>query len=150
MNATIKHILIGIALALLFGLFFAEKGYFDKEIIITTTDTIYIDKPYKEIVIKEVEVPVKVYVYQTDTIYRAALEKDTLITFIAISPKTAEIHTITPKGEPNLAIYPVDDFTHLNINQKGRVQTKKKKRLWRNLERIGIFVCGLWIGTKFL
>ncbi len=149
MLSNIKYIIIGIALAFVFGLFFTKQGYFDKEIIITTTDTIYVDSPYEVEVIKEVEKPVKVYVYQTDTNYRKQLEKDTLVTFVSITPKVAEVHTLTPKGEPNLAIYPIEDFTHLNINHKGKVKTKKKKRFWRNLERIGIFIGGLWIGSRF-
>ncbi len=144
----LKYILIGLALALTLGLFFSKEGYFDKEIIITHTDTIYIDKPYKVEVIKEVEKPVKVYVYQTDTIYRKQLEKDTLISFVTISPKTAEIHTLTPTGKPSITYYPIQDYTHLNINHKGKIKTKKKKQLWRNFERVGIFVGGLWLGGK--
>ena len=139
---------LGIALAFVFGLFFAKKGYFDKEIIITTTDTIYVDKPYKEIVIKEVEIPVRVTIYKTDTIYRERLEKDTLITFVSITPKIAEIHTLTPNGKPSISLYPIQGFTHLKINHKGKIKTKKKKRFWRNLERIGIFVGGVWVGSK--
>lgn len=142
-----KYLFLGIALAFLFGLFFSSKGYFDKEIIITQTDTIYIDKPYKVEVIKEVEVPVKVVVYQTDTIYREKLEKDTLITFVSISPKVAEIHTLTPTGKPSIAHYPVQDFTQLNINHKGKVKAKRKKQFWKNLERIGLFVGGVWVGN---
>ena len=143
----IKYLFFGIALALLFGLFLSEKGYFEKEIIITTTDTIYIDRPYKIEVIKEVEVPVKVVVYQRDTIYREKLEKDTLITFLSISPKLAEIHTLTPTGKPSVAHYPIEDFTHLDINHKGKLKTKRKKQLWKNLERIGIFTCGVFVGN---
>lgn len=143
-----KYLFLGIALAFLFELFFSSKGYFDKEIIITQTDTIYIDKPYKVEVIKEVEIPVKVVVYQTDTIYREKLEKDTLITFVSISPKVAEIHTLTPTGKPSIAHYPVQDFTQLNINHKGKVKTKRKKQFWRNLERIGLFIGGVFVGKN--
>lgn len=143
-----KYLFFGIALAFLFRLFLSEKGYFEKEIIITTTDTIYVDRPYKIEVIKEVEVPVKVVVYQRDTIYREKLEQDTLITFLSISPKLAEIHTLTPTGKPSVAHYPIEDFTHLDINHKGKLKTKKKKQFWRNLERMGIFVGGVWVGSK--
>lgn len=141
----LKYLFFGIALAFVFGLFFAKKGYFDKEIIITTTDTIYVDKPYKVEVIKEVEVPVRVTIYQTDTIYRERLEKDTLITFVSITPKVAEIHTLTPKGKPSIALYPIQDFTHLNINHKGNIKTKKKNN--QILVKSMIFCFGIALGA---
>ena len=67
---------------------------------------------------------------------------------LSISPKTAEIHTLTPKGKPSITIYPIQDFTHLKINHKGNIKTQKKKRFRRNLERIGIFVSEVWVGIN--
>ena len=67
---------------------------------------------------------------------------------LSISPKTAEIHTLTPKGKPSITIYPIQDFTHLKINHEGNIKTQKKKRFRRNLERIGIFVSEVWVGIN--
>lgn len=102
---------------------FFLKGSFTKhqQVEVIKTDTIYVKKPYKEVVIKEVEIekPIKVYIYKTDTLYRQKLEQDTLISAIKIEPKKATIHAITPKGIPLVKQYPLDDFKDLTINHQG-------------------------------
>lgn len=121
------------------------------QVEVLKTDTIYVNKPYKEIVIKEVEIqkPVKVFVYKTDTVYRQKLEKDTLISAVKIEPNKATIHTITPKGIPLVKEYPLVDFKKLTINHEGGLkQSRKKKRhkkMWRLVERISIFSLGYFI-----
>ncbi len=67
---------------LVLWLFLFQKGYTSQSVIQHTIDTVYVDKPYKEIVIKEIEKPVKVYVYKIDTLYRKQIEIDTLITSV--------------------------------------------------------------------
>ena len=91
------------------------------------TDTVYVDKPYKVIKIKEVEKPVKVTVFKTDTVYREKLIQDTLITHIEIDPKYAKIHTITPEGVPLIKDYPLSSFDKIDINHQGSIQIKKRK-----------------------
>ena len=148
-----RHILIAVIATLAVVLLFSNHLTGPKRIILTKTDTIFVDKPYKEIVIKKVEIekPIKVYVYRTDTIYRQKLEKDTLITSVEITPKTVKIHTITPKGIPMVAEYPKECHTTLLINHKGQLKTKnekrsKRKKLLRKLTVVGVFVLGVLVG----
>lgn len=123
---------------------------------IVTTDTIYIDKPYKEIVIKEieVEVPKTVYIYKRDTIYREILEKDTLISSIEIDRQTATIHTITPLGIPQIKEYNLPPFRQLRIDHEGNFaitpQKRNRKKFWRTVEQIGIFIGGCFVGSQVI
>ena len=149
----ITYFILGIITVIWLWLFFLKSSITQYEQVeVVKTDTVYLKKPYKEIIIKEVEVekPVKVFVYKTDTLYRQKLEKDTLISAIQIEPSLAIIHTITPKGIPLIKKYPLGDFKELTINHEGDLrQTKKKKRkkLIRNIERIGIALCSFYLGT---
>tara|TARA_Y100001954_G_C15496108_1_gene447488 strand:- start:109 stop:540 length:432 start_codon:yes stop_codon:yes gene_type:complete len=126
-----------------------------QQVEVVKTDTVYVNKPYKEIVIKEVEIekPVKVFIYKTDTLYRQKLEKDTLISAIQIESKKATIHTVTPKGVPLVKEYPLGELKKLTINHKGdlkQIRKKKWKKLIRNIERISVFLSGIVIGVKVL
>lgn len=133
---------------------FFLKGSITKyqQVEVIKTDTIYVKKPYKQVVIKEVEIkkPVKVFIYKTDTLYRQKLEKDTLISAIQIEPKKATIHAITSKGVPLIKEYPLDNFKKLTIDHEGdlRYASKRKKKLFHNIGRISIFIGGLIIGSK--
>ena len=115
-------------------------------------DTVFVDKPYEVIEIKEIEKPVKITVYKTDTIYREKLIQDTLITHLEIEPKYAKIHTLTPEGIPLIKDYPLPSFERINIDHEGDIQIKEKKvkrqKFWRNAERIGLIVGGIWIGNQ--
>lgn len=133
-------------ISLMVGLHLSSKGVFTQTIHITTTDTVFVDKPYKEIIIKKVEVPVTVTIYQTDTIYRERLERDTLITFVEITPKHASIHTITPLGKPSINTYPIEDFSNLKINHKGGLKSRKRKRFWKGLKSVFLFTSGVYVG----
>lgn len=148
----ITYFILGIITMIWLWLFFLKGSITQyQQVEIVKTDTVYVKKPYKEIVIKEVEIekPVKVFIYKTDTIFRQKLEKDTLISAIQIEPKKATIHTITPKGIPLVKEYSLDDFKSLKINHEGDLkQLKKKKRhtkVWRLVERISIFSLGYFI-----
>ena len=127
--------------------------YVTNEVVIT--DTIYVDKPYKEIVIKkvEIEVPKTVYIYKTDTVFREKLIRDTLITSIELDRKLARIHTITPLGMPLIKEYNLPQFRQIQIDHEGNLAIKPKKlrrkRFWRNVERVGIFIAGAFLGSKF-
>jgi hypothetical protein len=126
-----------------------------QQVEVVKTDTVYVNRPYKEVVIKEVEIekPVKVYVYKTDTVYRKKLEKDTIISAIQIEPKKAIIHTITPTGIPLVKKYPIEAFKAITINHQGDLKTEKKKRhkkFWRNLERSIFFICGILTCKKMM
>ena len=148
------YFILGIITMIWLWLFFL-KGSFTQyqQVEVVKTDTIYVKKPYKEVVIKEVEIqkPVKVYIYKTDTLYRQKLEKDTLISAIQIEPKKATIHTVTPTGIPLVKQYPLDDFKDLTINHQGDLKQSKKKKhhknLRRNIERICIAFCCFFIGN---
>ena len=125
-----------------------------QQVEVIKTDTIYVKKPYKEVVIKEVEIqkPVKVFVYKTDTLYRQKLEKDTLISAIYIQPKKATIHTVTPTGIPLVKQYPLDNLKQLKINHQGEVKQvkKKRKKLRRNIKRLGIIIGTLCLSFLYL
>lgn len=144
----IKHIIIGITISFLSILFLFPNHLNTRRINEVIRDTIYIDKPYKVEVIKEVEVPKIVRVYHTDTILREKLVKDTLITFLEITPKQAHIHTLTPSGKPSINTYPIEDYTQLQINHKGQIKRRRKKRFWKSVERVGLFVSGVLLGKS--
>jgi len=154
MKSELKYFVIGIVATVALWVILFSKGCFEQEYqLVVKTDTIYVKKPYKEIVIKEVEVekPVKVYVYKTDTVYRERIERDTLITSIEITPKVAKIHTITPAGLPMISEYPLPEFKEIKIDHKGNMKVKRKKRrrkFWRTMERVGLFVGGMIIGRN--
>ncbi len=149
------YFILGIITMIWLWLFFL-KGSFThfQQVEVIKTDTIYVKKPYKEVVIKEIEIqkPVKVYVYKTDTLYRQKLEKDTLISAIQIELKKATIHTITPTGIPLVKQYPLDDFKDLTINHQGdlkqSIKQKKMRRLRMSIERSVILAVGIFIGNK--
>lgn len=154
MKIEYKYFLYGSLISLLIWWMLLSPGctteYRDRELVIT--DTVYVDKPYKEIILKEIEVPKNIYIYKTDTIFREKLINDTLIAGIEIDRKTASIHTITPKGLPLLKQYELQPFKNLEINHQGDLsfnpKNQRRKRFWKNMERIGVFVGGVWIGSK--
>ena len=151
----ITYFILGIITMIWLWLFFLKGSITQyQQVEIVKTDTIYVKKSYKEVVIKEVEIekPVKVFIYKTDTLYRQKLEQDTLISAIHIQPKKATIHTITPTGVPLVKQYPLDNFKQLTINHQGEVKQvkKKRKKLLRNIKRLGIIVGTLCLGSLYL
>ena len=150
----ITYFILGIITMIWFWLLFLKGSITQyQQVEIVKTDTIYVKKPYKKVVIKEVEIekPVKVFIYKTDTLYRQKLEKDTLISAIHIQPKKATIHTITPTGIPLVKQYPLNNFKQLTINHQGDLkQTKRRKghKLLRNIERAGIALISFYLGSK--
>lgn len=155
MKINLTSFFLGIATTFVFWLFLFQKGCVSEKEIQHTTDTIYVDKPYKEIVIKEVEKPVKIYVYNTDTVYRKQIEKDTLITFVEMTPWMAKVHTISPLGIPSVKEYPMLDFKKVQINHQGNTFVKlpkypKLKKRLKILGQIGLFVGGVYCGKNLL
>ena len=151
----ITYFILGIITMIWLWLFFLKGSIIQyQQVEVVKTDTIYVKKPYKEVVIKEVEIekPVKVFVYKTDTLYRQKLEKNTLISAIQIEPKKATIHRITPTGIPLVKQYPLDNFKQLIINHQGDVKQEKKKRkkLRRNIKRLGILIGTLCLSFLYL
>ncbi len=153
----ITYFILGIITMIWLWLFFLKSSISEySQVEVIKTDTIYVNKPYKQVVIKEVEIekPVKIFVYKTDTLYRQKLEQDTLISAIQIEPKIATIHTITPTGIPLVKEYPLGNFKNLTINHEGDFkQIRKKKRhkkMWRNSERIILIISGCLIGKYYL
>ncbi len=146
MKKEFKFFWIGLGLATLLWLMLFVKTWKNSSEVNShiITDTIYVDRPYKEIVIQKIEVPKKVFVYKTDTVFRKQIEKDTLITALEITPTIAKIHTITPKGLPIVQEYPLPEYRELKINPRGYLQMKKKKhkKFWKRTGQVGIFIGG--------
>lgn len=149
----ITYFILGIITMIWFWLFFLKSStseYHQVEVI--KTDTVYVNKPYKEIVIKEVEIekPVKVLIYKTDTLFREKLIRDTLISGIEFDRNKAVIHTVTPKGIPMVKQYPLKEIKEAQIDHKGNLKVKRKRRnrVVKNAERILIFLGGVIIGRK--
>lgn len=150
----ITYFILGIITMIWIWLFFLKSSISEyHQMQVVKTDTIYVKKPYKEIVIKEVEIekPIKVFVYKSDTIYRQKLEKDTLISAIQIKPHLATIHSVTPKGVPLIKKYPLDNFQELTINHQGGLKQikRRKRKLFRNIERLSIALGFFIIGSRF-
>lgn len=116
------------------------------------TDTIYMNRPYKEIVIKEVIKPHKIYIHKTDTLIREKLIHDTLFLGLELHENNAKIHTITPEGLPIIKQHRVPEFKSLKLDHEGNLEIKPKrkfrKKLLRNLERIGIAVGAFYLGQR--
>lgn len=149
-----KWFYISVILILLF-LLFTGFGRQPKTLIttITKTDTIYVDKPYKEIVIKEVVKPKNVYVYKTDTIFREKIIRDTLFVGLDLTKRRAKIHTLAPNGTPYLNEYPLMEYERLYIDYEGNLQIQpikypNRKRNLKILKDVGIFVGGVLIGGQ--
>lgn len=145
--------LLGITVTIMLWYFLFQNNLLPlHEITLTTTDTIYVDRPYKEIVIKEVEVevPVAVKVYKMDTLYRNQIEKDTLITSVEITPKLVHIHVLTPKGVPMIHHYNLEGYQSLKINHEGELLINESKRLkrLRCIKNVGFLISGFIIGRR--
>ncbi len=156
-SKVIKGTIFGIVLTAIAYFFLFTRGCLAPEPILMTVrpDTVYIDKPYKEIEIKEIEVeiPTKVYIYQTDTIYRKVIEKDTLISSIQFTPKLLKVHTITPKGTPLIKDYPLLNYKRFSLDHEGRLAIRKekhpkRKKLLKTLGKVGLFVGGFYLGKE--
>ncbi len=111
MKTSGRYFLLGIILTSLLGYCFFTKGCYQQQNRITSsTDTVFVKQPYKEVVIKTIEKPTTVYIYKTDTVFRKIIEKDTLISSVEFTPKLAKVHTITPKGLPTIKEYPLLNY----------------------------------------
>ncbi|MBL4898807.1 MAG: hypothetical protein JKX76_04050 [Colwellia sp.] len=154
MNKGLTYFGMGVlASGILLYLFWTEGCLHSPAPTFIQTDTIYVDKPYREIVIKKVEVekPVKVFIYKTDTVYRERIERDTLITSVELTPKLAKIHTITPQGLPMINEYPIMEYKEIKIDHDGNMMVKRKKgrrKFWRTMERVGVFIAGFYVGKQ--
>ncbi len=148
-----KWFYISVILILLFVLFSGIREPRTLVTTITKTDTVYINRPYKKIVIKEIIKPQKVYVYKRDTVFREKIIHDTLFTALLLKDNKAKIHTLTPLGIPNINEYTLPDFNALTIDYKGRLDIKptkhpNRKRTWNTIKHVGIFVGGVLIGSQ--
>lgn len=126
----------------------SQGGYVE----VIKTDTIYINKPYEKIVVREIVKPHKIYIYKTDTLIREKLIHDTLFLALELTENTAQIHTLTPNGTPIIKQHQIPDFESLKLDHQGNLEFKPKrksrKKLWRNLERITIAVGAFYLGRK--
>ena len=150
----IKGILLGMILSIGLGLLLMQKGCLQQETETSTiTDTIYINKPYERIVVQKIEVPREVLIYRRDTIFREQMEKDTLISGLQFTPRKLTLHSITPEGQPLVKKYPLAAFRELKVDHKGNLQIKKvkhpkRRKLFRTLGKIGLFVGGYYAGRE--
>jgi len=99
-------------------------------------DTVYVNKPYKvvEIKTKDIEKPVKVYVYIRDTVLRREVEHQNIITAVDIKHKGLfnkmdfiQVDKITPKGLVLRNEYQLPPLREIKIDGKGDVEIKKKR-----------------------
>tara|TARA_B110000211_G_C14045981_1_gene538969 strand:+ start:112 stop:330 length:219 start_codon:yes stop_codon:yes gene_type:complete len=69
-----------------------------------------------------------------------------------IDQNIARIHVITPEGIPIIKQHQLPEFESLKLDYEGNLEIKQKrksrKKLWRNLERIGIAVSELYLGSN--
>ena len=149
----ITYFVLGaIVMAIVWWLFLRGSATSNQFIEVINTDTIYVDKPYKEIIIKEVLKPHKIYIHKTDTLIRERLIRDTLFLAMELEQNIAKIHIITPEGIPIIKQHQLPDFESLKLDHEGNLEIKPKrksrKKLWRNLERIGIAIGGFYLGSK--
>lgn len=112
-----------------------------KDLVYKTPDTVYVKVPYKIIEVKReyIEIPKKVVVYKVDTIFRARIEKDTLITGVNIKPFMVEVHKITPDGVPLVDRHDKDLYANLVVDHKGNLE-KKKERERKRKNRLKNFI----------
>ena len=149
----ITYFVLGaIVMAILCWFFIKGTSTSNQFIEVIKTDTIYLNKPYKEIVIKEVLKPHKIYIHKTDTLIRKKLIHDTLFLAMELDQNIAKIHILTPEGIPIIKQYQLPDFESLKLDHVGNIvikpKPKSKKRLWRNLERIGIVITTFYLAKK--
>lgn len=114
-------------------------------------DTIYVPKPYKVIEIKKeyIEKPVKVYVYQKDTVLRKQVEQSDIITGITFKPHNLfrkmdfiKVDRINPQGIVFSNEYQTPPVREIKIDLNGNVQVKKKRYIG-----LKIFAGALVVGT---
>ena len=116
-------------------------------------------KPGKSYFIPVKSEPVKLTVYEApDTIRRAALQTDTLITGIKTEGDMIEVQTMTPQGENRVAEYKLPepaDFT-LTADHKGNLlitpdekelKRKKRRERWRKIGNWALIVVAFVAGT---
>ena len=69
-----------------------------------------------------------------------------------LDQNTAKIHIITPEGIPIIKQHQLPEFESLKLDHEGNLEIKPKrksrKKLWRNLERLGIAVGAFYLGSK--
>ncbi len=110
-------------------------------------DTVFVNKPYKVVVIKKeyIEKPIKVFVYLKDTTLRKEAEHSDIITAIHVKRKNIfgnddiiGIDRITPKGIVLSSQYETPAFREIKIDMQGNMQVKKKR--FTKLKKIGTIV----------
>lgn len=149
----ITYFVLGCIVMLWFWSFFLKGSLPKYEVLeVVKTDTIYVNKPYKEIVIKEVVKPHEIHIYKVDTLIREKLIHDTLFLGLELKNNIAKVHTITPNGKPIIKQHTLPDFKSLKLNYEGdldiKPKRKSKQKLWRNLERVGIAIGAFYLGSK--
>ena len=149
----ITYFVLGAVVMVWIWLFFLKGSPTSNKFVeVVKTDTIYVDKPYKEVLIKEVLKPHKIYIHKTDTLIREKLIHDTLFLAMELDQNTAKIHIITPEGIPIIKQHQLPEFESLKLDHEGNLEIKPKrksrKKLWRNLEKVGIAIGGFYLGSK--
>ena len=70
-----------------------------------------------------------------------------------LTPDKAHVHTITPAGIPLISSYS-NVGENLTLNHKGQLQIKKnrkkRKRAWKKIEKILIFIGGIIVGYQII
>lgn len=97
-------------------------------------DTVYIKKPYKVEIIKEVEKPYKVEVYRVDTVLRNTVENQDLIlkvqykrNFLFKDLDYLKVDKITKQGFITSNTYRVGDAKQITVVNDGKAEIKQRK-----------------------
>lgn len=103
-----------------------------------TTDTVFVDRPYKVEVIKPTNIPVKVYIYKDkDTTLRKEVEKQPIIENVDIKNNEVDITTIDTAGVIKTEIHKIEpDSPEIKIDNTGQVEEKKKTRAGRAIKKV--------------
>lgn len=113
------------------------------------TDTVYVPKPYKVIEIKEVEKPVKVYVYmKRDTALRKQVEKEKIVLDVELKKTLDPFHpvhllkitTVDTMGLISKNSYVLRNMRSFHLNSEGKVEIKRKRFKWLKIGGVAVLV----------
>lgn len=98
------------------------------------TDTFYVKQPYKVEVLKEVEKPVKIYIYRTDTVLREKIEHADLIlkveykrNFLYKDLSFLKVDKISKQGVITSNYYNAANAKGIKIFADGKTEVQKRK-----------------------
>jgi hypothetical protein len=127
--------------AVLVAIFFVGRCTAEDSFIppptIYKTDTIRINKILRDTVKIVVQAKAEtITIYKADTVRRKQIESGTIVSGVRTSKGKLQVETINPKGETQIASYPLPDHSDVQITARGEVQitpTKPPKKPRRGI-----------------